>query len=132
MLPRQRRRGLLPLRDSFQSQFKSSRALLPLSASYDEVTGQVYTETTSRILSSRDQAWSRSTVVMRENKTRECNSESKGVRSLQEIALDQALHSINDFTEELIETIPTILVKRLWSLVKERYEFIIARHLRKP
>jgi len=85
---------------------------------FDEATGQVYVEKTCRVLSSRDQPWTKRTIVVRARDTN--SSLSRGGRSLQDMAFEQILYNVEDITAELFEDLPIFLVLRIWSKIKGR------------
>lgn len=117
---------------------------------YDERTGQIFTETTLRILGSRDGAWTRRTRVLYERSDTEDEKNRKeaktwdarrlgrvefsnrnvviarlgareGSRTLQSTALEQVIQNISDLTIHSFEYLPITLVKRIWDIARKRY-----------
>lgn len=113
---------------------KPQRADLPVQHGdkYDEASGQVYTETSVPVTSS-DRDWTRQRRVARETRGRDhvgCDPAygtkprgfrpSKGVRSLQDIAIDATLANLGNITAEYLESLPLPFLDRIWDEVEQR------------
>jgi hypothetical protein len=124
------KRRLLPPRSS-----NSQPADLPVKFGdkYDEASGQVYRETYVSIPSGNDQDWARKRHVVREQHEKDHlgyepaygtehpkTKASKGGRSLQDIVMDTVLDNIANITLEYLESLPSVLVDRIWSEVNQR------------
>lgn len=82
----------------------------------------MYTERTVSIQSKEDRNWSRPREIPR--KTPKLDPRSvipvKGVRSLQDAAIQSILANLNDLTFEGIDCLPRQQVLRIWGLANER------------
>jgi hypothetical protein len=142
-----RRRRLLKPSNAKASTVEPNRFMLGDQHKFDEETGQVYSETTASIPSSHERNWFRlpsttcAEVDFRDNQdyrrsfqsdlSVNCGNSlkeprakrsmsSKGVRSLQETAIECIIHNISNVTSEVIEYLPNQLVQRIWHEAKRR------------
>jgi hypothetical protein len=136
-----RRRRLLKPSNAKASTVEPNRFMLGDKHKFDEETGQVYSETTASIPTSHDRNWFRlpSTPTAEadfrdgqdyrrsfhcgnslEKPRAKRSMSAKGVRSLQETAIECIIHNISNVTFEVIEYLPNQLVQRIWHEAKRR------------
>jgi hypothetical protein len=144
---RSKRGRLLKPSNARASTVEPNRFMLGDKHKFDEETGQVYSETTLSIPNSHDRNWFRlpstptAEVDFRDEQDYRRNFQSdlsincgnsfkkprakrsmgaKGVRSLQETAIECIIHNISNVTFEVIEYLPSQLVQRIWHEAKRR------------
>ena len=120
-----KRRRLLGL-----NSFKSRQPGLPIQDGdkFDEITGQVYTETNVPIPSSSDLDWVRLHVVKEQFEqdhlgyaAHETNIRpQKGVRSLREMVMETTVDNLAIYTAEYLAMLSTTVLKTLWDEVNRR------------
>ncbi len=120
-----KRRRLLGLKS-----FKSRQSNLPIQHGdeFDEITGQVYTETNVPIPSNSDLDWVRLHVVKEQHEQDHLGYAAdepnirpqKGVRSLQEMVMETTVDNLARYTAEYLAMLSTTVLKMLWDEVNRR------------
>jgi hypothetical protein len=118
MLSSRRSRRLLRLRDDTSRPSFTEIQHNERRTAFDEATGHIYTETTARILSSRDRPWNQITKVIRSYAFH--GTDKPGSRSLIDVAIEQIMFNIENITFELLEELPRHLLHRIWDKLYQR------------
>jgi len=142
---------LAPRRSLGIKRRSESRYGMPLgNHKFDELTGQIYTETTTAIQSSDDSNWTRKCRVVLGPTLRDSEDYAeqvkswgssddlsehqkhldnvknskvngrKGARSLQDATIECIIQNISDITLEGINCLPIQIVRRIWHAVNQR------------
>ncbi|KAH6721409.1 hypothetical protein BKA61DRAFT_567997 [Leptodontidium sp. MPI-SDFR-AT-0119] len=87
----------------------------------DASSGQMFTEKTISTVSSEERNWTRPRRVSRKSTGITQTQPIKGVRSLQNAAIETIIENMMDLTFEGVDCLPRKLVLRIWDLANERY-----------
>ncbi|KAG4436627.1 hypothetical protein IFR05_007885 [Cadophora sp. M221] len=111
----------LLLRRSCYDHEQVSSALPAAYFKVDASSGQMYTEKTISTVSSEERNWARPRRMSRKSTGITYTQPLKGVRSLQNAAIETIIENMMDLTFEGVDCLPRKMVLRIWDLANERY-----------